>query len=136
MDLVSIEEIVPASIEFSLRDLGKWIGKNANKIALVGGVAFGGYALYKYGQARGEATAERRAREQAQQQLAQQQAQTQVIQPAQTEQTQTGQITPASQTPPSQTSPPLKFNWITIAIGLTLLIALGVAVWMLFKPKK
>jgi Flp pilus assembly protein TadB len=137
MDLVSIEEIVPASIEFKLGDLGKWITKNASKIAVVGGLALGGYALYKYGQARGEATAERRAREQAQQQLAQQQTQAiQPIQPAQTEQTQTGQITPASQTAPSQTSPPLKFNWITIIIGLTLLVALGVAIWMFFKPKK
>lgn len=131
MDLVSIEEIVPASIEFSLGDLGKWLTKNASKIALVGGIALGGYTLYKYGQAKGEATAERRAREYAQQQLAQQQTQTQAIQPAQTEQTQTGQITPAS-----QTSSPLKFNWITIAIGLTLLIALGVAIWMFFKQKK
>jgi hypothetical protein len=136
MDLVSIEEIVPASIEFRFGDLGKWITKNAGKIALVGGVALGGYALYKYGQARGEATAERRAREYAQQQLAQQQSQTQAIQPAQTEQTQTGQITPAGQTPPGQTSPQLKFNWITIIIGLVLLMSLGVAIWMFFKPKK
>jgi hypothetical protein len=136
MDLVSIEEIVPASIEFKLGDLGKWITKNANKIALAGGIALGGYALYKYGQSRGEAVAERRAREQAQQQLAQQQAQTQAIQPAQTEQNQTSQITPASQTPPSQTIPPLKFNWIAIAIGLTLLMALGVAIWMFFKQRK
>jgi len=126
MDLVSIEEIIPASIEFRLGDLGKWITKNANKIALVGGVALGGYALYKYGQARGKATAERRAREYAQQQ-------TQTIQPVPTEQTttQTGSIQPAS-----TTQLPFAFNWITIAIGLALLIALGVAIWMSFKPKK
>jgi len=118
MDLVSIEEIIPASIEFRLGDLGKWITKNANKIALVGGVALGGYALYKYGQARG--------REYAQQQ-------TQTIQPVPTEQTttQTGSIQPAS-----TTQLPFAFNWITIAIGLALLIALGVAIWMSFKPKK
>jgi hypothetical protein len=136
MDLVNIEELIPASIEFSLGGLGSFLSRNAGKIALVGGLALGGYALYKYGQLKGKEQVQREQQAGGGQQQALGGGQPQ---PGETTQTTTGQTTlstqQTSQTPPAPQQP-FRFNWITITIGLVLVLALGVILWMFLRPKK